>query len=337
MSTGRRVVRTTCRLVVLGIVIAVAASGCSRRADVEETLRDRLAAADEVFRSRDYEEAGGIYEGIAESALAEGDTVAYVEACAMRARSYLIVTRPEEGRPWLEKAEARADASRPLGWSRFLGVRGRFEWKAEENEQATATFREMFDYCRENELWSRAVDAAHMVALTGDRDERFEWAKLGIEMAERGDLTGWLGPLWNNLGWDYHDEGRYDEALAALTRAREYHYLSESALPKLIADYAVAHVKRKLGRLEEAEAEMSAVFEWANRLHSDGNEEAIEWMGFGRWELGEIAVANGRLGDGLGLLEHALTELEQAGMPNWDAADWEKRNARLDELRKSLP
>jgi len=92
-----------------------------------------------------------------------------------------------------------------------------------------------------------------------------------------------------------------------------------------------------LGRLDEAEGEMRPVLEWARRLREEGNAEAVEWMGFARWELGEIAIANGRVRDGLRLLEHALTELEEARMPTWGADDWEKRNARVDELKEAHP
>ena len=319
------------------LVLALLAAGCADEGEIESSSEARLAEADVAFRSREYDRAGELYESVAEDAYAAGDTTTYVEACAMRARSHLVSSRQEEARPWLERAEARADVSEPLAWSRYLGARGRFEWTGGDSARATTTFREMFDYCRERELWSRAADAAHMVALTGDREERFEWAKRGIEMAESGGLDEWLGPLWNNLGWDYHDEERYDEALEALTKAREHHYRGEAELPKLIADYSVAHVKRMLGRYGEAEAELRAVLNGARRLHEEGNGQAIEWMGMSRWELGEIALAEGREADGLRLLEHALVELESAGMPEWGPDDWASRQARVEELRAAQP
>ena len=326
-----KVVRTAAAALIVAAVLA----GCGEEETVSESFQTRLEEADQAFRNGQYEEAGSMYEAIAGDALEAGGTTAYVEACAMRARSYLTRTEPESGRPWLERAEAHADTAKPLGWSRYLGARGRFEWKDEELEKATLTFREMFDYCRRNELWDRAVDAAHMVALTGSKEEKFDWATKGIEMAQKGGMTGWLGPLWNNLGWDYLDAERYDEALEALEKAREYHYAGTAELPKLIADYAVAHVKRMQGRLGESREEMRAVFDWARKLHDGGNADALEWMGFTRWELGEIAYAQGEPGVGSGMLKKALGELERAGMPEWDEADWKKRQARIEELRPS--
>jgi tetratricopeptide (TPR) repeat protein len=321
-------------LIMSVIAAAVALTACDRSATVDATLMDRLARADDAFKDRRYEEAGEVYESIAKEAEEAGDASAYVEACAMRARSYLIREEAEEGRPWLDRARERAVATDPLGWSRYLGVRGRFEWKDGDDETATRTFREMFDYCERKELWERAVDAAHMVALTGNPDEKFGWAAKGIAMAEKGGMTGWLGPLWNNLGWDYVDAGRYEEALDALVKAREYHYAGDGELPKLIADYSVAHATRLTGALDQAEDGMRAVLDWAERLEAQGDPDAAEWMGFSRWDLGEIALARGDRAAGRAAMEAALGELEKAGMPRWDPDDWKVKQERLAELSR---
>ncbi len=321
------------RVLLLAVLAAaVAVTGCGRGAAARQELATRLTEADEVFKSRNYEEAGTLYEAIAEDALAADENATYVEACAMRARSHLIADRPDDGRPWIERAAAQADAAEPLGWSRYLGVRGRFEWKADD-ETATATFREMFDYCNEHDLYERAVDAAHMVAITGGPEERFEWARRGIEMAEKGGLTGWLGPLWNNLGWDYVDAERYDEAQAALERARAHHYEGEDDLSKLIADYSVAHVTRLLGENRAAKMDMDEVYHWARRLHEEGNDQAIEWMGMSQWDLGEIAQATGEHAVAVQQMTKALEVLEQAGMPSWDEEGYNEKKARLAEIR----
>jgi tetratricopeptide (TPR) repeat protein len=321
------------RLLMVLAIAAIALAGCERQPTVETAMADRLAEADEVFKSRDYEGAGRLYEAIADEALAADDMPVYVQAAARRARTHLLADRRDEGAAWLDRAAARADKTEPLGWSRYLGVRGRFEWKAGDNETATGTFREMFDYCEANELWDRAVDAAHMVAITGSPEEKFDWAARGIAMAEKGGMDDWLGPLWNNLGWDYVDAGRHEEALDALKKAREYHYMGENELPKLIADYSVAHAMRLTGTLDEAEVGMQAVFDWAERLQGEGHADALEWMGFSRWDLGEIAVARGDRAAGLAMMEEALGELETAGMPRWHAEGWREKQDRVEELR----
>ncbi len=309
---------------------AATTEGAARGIDV--TLTTRLAEADQAFRNNQYDTAGEMYEAVAGQALEDEDASTFAEAAAMRARCYLSQGEEADGLPWLLRAEEQADPEEPLGWSRYLGARGRFEWQDGDSVKATETFHEMFNYCESHELYDRAVDAAHMIAITGDPEERFQWAETAIEMAEKSGMQGWLAPLWNNLGWDYVDAGRYDEARAALEKAREYHYMGTAPIPKLIADYSVAHVMRLQGQLYEAQKAMNAVLLRAEELDGEGNRDAIEWIGFSRWELGEIEVAGNRREAGISMMRQALGELERAGIEKWDNADWMDRKERLSEL-----
>jgi tetratricopeptide (TPR) repeat protein len=134
------------------------------------------------------------------------------------------------------------------------------------------------------------------------------------------------------MGWDYIDAGRYEEALDALERAREYHYKSGEDMSKLIADYSVAHVKRLMGDIPVAKTEMEGVLDFATRLHDAGNQEAVEWLGYSRWDLAEIAVAEGDKQTAIVLMNDALAEFERAGMPRWDPDDWQKKQWRLEEI-----
>jgi len=67
-----------------------------------------MEQADQLFKSREYDEAGVLFEGIATEAEAAGDQSTFVEAACMRARSYLIAENRDEGRSWLLKAAAKA-------------------------------------------------------------------------------------------------------------------------------------------------------------------------------------------------------------------------------------
>nr|MBC8450871.1 hypothetical protein [bacterium] len=73
--------------------------------------------------------------------------------------------------------------------------------------------------------------------------------------------------------------------------------------------------------------------DWAGRLNDEGVQDAIEWMGFSRWELGEIALTEGETSEAIQLMSTALEELEQAGMPSWEADDWAKKQARLATIK----
>jgi len=301
-------------------------------------LTKHLAQADELFRSRKYEDARLLYLQILESPEADSatgsDVEIRIEAMAQVARSYLILDEKEEGRNWLTRTAEVVDGEKqPSAWSRYLGVRGRFEWKDDDLARATSTFKMMYEFCRENELYERAVDAAHMVAITAPHEEQIFWAKRGIEAAEEGNMTGWLGPLWNNLGWSYDEMGEHDEALNALLKAREFHYSGKRDVPKLVADYSVGVQYRKLKNIEKALQWMKPAAEWADRLYAaEASVDHAEWVGWTHKELGEIAVLEGDGNQAKREYGVALEKLREAKMPDWDAEGFGKIEQKLADL-----
>jgi tetratricopeptide (TPR) repeat protein len=166
-----------------------------------ETADQHLNDADSVFKQRDLENALSMYHQALKTARDEFNRSVEVESLSQIARVYLSQNNPDEGRLWLEKAEERADDAEPMGWSRYLGVRGRFEWKDKELPKALKTFDAMYVYCNTNGLFGRSVDAANMLAIVSESPEdRIAWSRRGIDAAETGGEDSWLGPLCNNLG-----------------------------------------------------------------------------------------------------------------------------------------
>jgi predicted enzyme related to lactoylglutathione lyase len=260
-----------------------------------------------------------------------------VEALAQVARCHLIQGKKEEGRSWLKKAKARASKKMPQGWSRYVSVRGRFEWKDDKLEEAAATFKEMYEFCLNHELHRRAVDAARMVAITAPHEEQIVWGQKGIEAAEEGQLEGWLGPLWNNLGWTYEEMGHYQESLDALTKARAYHWKLGTEKNKLVADWSVGHAYRQLGQLDEASHWLRPVLAWAERRYvKDPDPDAAEWVGHSHRELGELAIARGELEEGLGHLRKAKEKLDEAEMREWDPEDFQRLTDQIAEIAEKV-
>jgi len=266
------------------------------------------------------------------------DAEVYIEALAQIARTHLVMNKKEEGRSWLAKAAELVDCkTQPRGWARYLGVRGRFEWKGDDdNETATQTFKEMYEYCAKRELHDFAVDAAHMVAITAPTEDQIKWAHKGIAAAEAGNLTGWLGPLWNNLGWTHDEAGNHAEALKALIEARKYHYESERDLPKLIADYSVGVQYRKLGQLDEAMRWLKPAMEWAERLYaSKPTPDHAEWVGFTHKDMGELhRQRDESTSDARSHFEIAVAKLREAKMPEWDADGFAELEKRVSEISR---
>lgn len=230
------------------------------------TSNEAIIMADSVFNASVYEKSREIFSQALEAAQKEGSSSNAVEANAMIARCYLIVDNMVAGMPYLEAAQKIARADMPAGWSRYLGVRGRFEWKQNDLPKAFATFKEMYEFCRTNNLPERAIDAAHMVAIVGTPEQQIEWGQKGIAEAEENNITTWLGQLWNNLAATYEEQQKYPEALDAYHKAREYHWRYGTEQNKLIADWAVGHAYLFNGDFERAGQWLRPVLAWAERI-----------------------------------------------------------------------
>ena len=296
----------------------------------DQLAKEQLDAADGMFRQGKYEEARKKYEETATSASQAGDSRVLTEAYAQIARMYSIQGQLDEGKLWLTKAKSVANSDEPLGWSRYLGVRGRFEWQDEkDNEKAKATFIEMYEYCKAHKLFSRELDAAHMVAIVGTPDEQVEWALNAIEAAEKAEETGWLGPLWNNLGWTYEERGEYDKMLDALIQARKYHYEVGNDLSKLIADFGVGRAYWRNNFLDDARKWLIGAFERAKASAeaNPDNAEQAEWVGWAHVYIGDLLVSEGKPAEGLKELQAGRPILVKAGIENW----WPEALKELDD------
>jgi len=290
--------------------------------------QETLNRADSVFKSRQYEESADIYRKAFKIAEDENNIDVQTEALAQIARVFLINNDLENGRIWLEKAASLADSTMPLGWSRYMGVKGRLLWQEDKKPEATRLFMEQYEYCSHHKLHERAIDAAHMVAITGDHRQQIEWGHKGIKEAEEGGITSWLGPLWNNLGATYEDMGKYDSSLQAYLKAREYHYLTGTDANKMIADWAVGHAYLNLQDYKNAREWLEPLIEWCQNL------EENEFLGLTYLDLGEIDFAEDKFDTALDKFEQAETLLKEAGMPEWDPDGFEKIVSRIVDCKK---
>jgi len=291
---------------------------------------EALAEADSAFRSRQYVTAQRLYRDAHAEARKIDNNSDETEALAMIARTFLTMNEIDSAYHWLREAEKIAVRIEPMGWSRYRAVMGRYLWQNNELENAARLFKELYDYCVRHELHDRAVDAAHMVAITGTPAEQVEWAYKGIREAESGDVTGWLGPLWNNLGATYEDMGRYDSAYQAYLEAREYHYRYGTERNKVIADYAVGHILVRLGRYEKAGDWLKPVLAQCEAA------EDHEFIGLTCRDLGEIGYASGNYREALDFYERAESLLNEAGMDEWDPDGYGELLDRIRETHEKI-
>jgi tetratricopeptide (TPR) repeat protein len=104
-----------------------------------------------------------------------------------------------------------------------------------------------------------AVDALHMLAIVAGQTQSAEVSRAlneeAIARAERSDdpeARRWRASLLNNLGWDLHDAGLFEDALVTFERALELRLESDDAGATHVARWAVARALRSLDRHDEA-------------------------------------------------------------------------------------
>jgi tetratricopeptide (TPR) repeat protein len=169
--------------------------------------------------------------------------------------------------------------------------RGRLRRSSGDPAAALPLFESAFAEALRADQHFVAADAAHMAALAAaDREGVLAWTQRGIDLAEeREGASYWLGPLLNNLGWEYYEAADYALALDAFERAlraRERDQANASAIE--IARYAVGKTLRALGRAQEAIPLLEQAVAWAEHEGSpDGwfhEELAEEYAAVGRLE-----------------------------------------------------
>ncbi|UCE67383.1 MAG: tetratricopeptide repeat protein, partial [Candidatus Zixiibacteriota bacterium] len=177
------------------LLLTLAVCGDKKEIATVPGSSELIKRGDDLFSKQEKAEALEVYKAAADTALAENNNSDLTEAYAQIARCYLSMGNKEEGRPWLEKAEKIAKDTEPYGWTRYLGVKGRFLWRdaAEEKrevspevDEAAKIFTQMYDYAVKHRLHDRAVDAANMMSIVGDKEARIEWGLKGIKAAEEG-------------------------------------------------------------------------------------------------------------------------------------------------------
>jgi tetratricopeptide (TPR) repeat protein len=167
------------------------------------------------------------YDDLDATAARFRDRLEHEESDAGRAEVLSQLARVESMRSDFERCAELLDEAEPLAGSdpvvntRLELERGRMFRSSGDLEAAFPLFKSAFERaCEAHEFWF-AGDAAHMCAIAvTDRDLMEEWTQRGLDLGERQpDAAYWAGPLLNNLGWAYFDEGEHERALELFERA----------------------------------------------------------------------------------------------------------------------
>lgn len=210
---------------------------------------------------------------------------------------------------------------------RYLLERGRVHNSAGEGPEACACFEEAWKLGQGAGLDALTADAGHMLAIAAPPDEALRWAERTMSFCEASTderCQGWLGPLYNNTGWTYHDLGRFEEALDLWRKGLAYRESRGAPEPIFIARWTVARGLRSLGRVEEALAAQES-------LHADRAAANARGAGYVEEEIGECLLALGRADEARPWFAEAHARLAE---DDWIRAEEPERLERLLQLSR---
>jgi len=249
---------------------------------------------------------------------------AYLELLTQIARTNGLRQKFDEAHKILDQVEKQLNESLSRPKIRYLLERGRAFNSSGHPEHAQPLFEQALDIAQQLSEDFYAVDALHMLAIVAPPASALDLNLRAIQMAESSGqekARNWLGSLYNNTGWSYHDMGKYDSALEIFQKAESYFRSKGRVRETRIAVWTVARCLRSLKRVEEA---LSMQMKLKDEYDFAGDTDGYVFE-----EIGECLLALDRAEESISYFAHAFEELTQ---DSWLARNEPERLNRLKEL-----
>ncbi len=245
---------------------------------------NKLPDFDTLWNYSNPTETRAAFEKLLPQAKESGDSSYHLQLLTQIARTYGLEGNFDEAHKTLDNVENLMTDNLKLVKVRYLLERGRAFRSSKQVDKSVPLFEESYKLASEIGEDNFTIDAAHMMALVVDQfDIRMKWSLKALQQAEKTSDTRakkWKGSLLNNMGWDYHDNGQYYQALGMFQRALVYRE-SQNSQPQInIAKWSVARCYRSLEQYDKA-------LEMQLALYADF-EKTGETDGYVFEELGEL-------------------------------------------------
>jgi tetratricopeptide (TPR) repeat protein len=254
-----------------------------------------------------------------------GDMSYYAQLLTQIARTEGLQGKFEEAHETLDTVEAMLTDELVVAKIRYLLERGRVYNSSGQPDSSKPFFLEAWELGLEHGEDYYAIDAAHMMGIVEPPEKQLEWAAKAIELAEKSKderARNWLGPLYNNTGWSYHDLGEYDKALELFEKSLKFREEKKDERGTRIAKWTVGRAYRSLGRIDEA-------LQIQKGLEKESEEKGIEQDGYVFEELGECLLL---LNKGDEARKYFKLAYDRLSKDPWLAANEAERLERLKKL-----
>ena len=255
-----------------------------------------------------------------------GDDVSHLaQLLTQIARTYGLETEFAQAHQWLDRAEGLLTPALVTATIRYWLERGRTFNSSGEKAKAHSLFEQAWQLASTHEAEQfYAVDAAHMLGIVGETTaSRLDWNEQAMALAETAvhpNTRRWLGSLYNNIGWTYHEMGDYKKALTIFQKGLAWHQNEVPPRQERIetARWTVARALRSLGHVTEALQQQQALAQ-----------EIAQQDGYVYEEIAECLLALGQKEEARSYFGQAYQLLSQ---DKWLIRDEPERLARMQAL-----
>ncbi len=306
------------------ILLMLIISGCSMASKPEKEV-EALVDFDTLW---DYNEPGLTetkFRELLPEAKESGDVSYYAQLLTQIARTEGLQRKFDDAHKTLDTVEGMLTDELTVARIRYLLERGRVINSSGSPEGAKPYFMEAWEMGLESGEDFYAVDAAHMIQIVEPPEKQLDWADKAMDLAEKSrdeKARNWLGSLYNNTGWSYHDLGRYERALELFEKSLKSREEKNDDEGIRIAKWTVGRAYRSLGRTEEA-------LRIQRDLEEEFEREGLEQDGYVYEELAECLYIQGKNEEAVKYFALAYDLLSK---DEWMVANESDRLERLREL-----
>ncbi len=199
----------------------------------------------------------------------------HVELLTQIARTQGLQRKFAKAHKTLDNAEDLLQQDMKTATIRYQLERGRVYNSSGKTDKAQSLFLKAYTYGKKNKLDFYTLDAAHMMAIVTPSEKQLEWNEIALKIAEHSEdkrCENWLGTLYNNIGWSYHELEKYNRALELFTKGYNWRKKINDQRGSRIAKWTIARTHRSLKEYDKAlkiQLELKKEIE-ENHLQPDG-------------------------------------------------------------------
>lgn len=196
-----------------------------------------------------------ILENLHDSVEMSYDQEYHVELLTQIARAQGLQGKFEQAFHTLNTADSLLQDSMFVPKIRYLLEKGRVYYSNKNLDTAKKFFLEAYQFGEKKDLEFYSIDAAHMLGIVAEPQNQMKWNLKALDLAEKSEdqrCKKWLGTLYNNIGWTFHDEGKFGKALAMFKKDLAWRQKNDDLVSILIAKWSVGRTLRSLDKIAEA-------------------------------------------------------------------------------------